>query len=51
MIISEKKIIQLINYVRWVASSDTAPAWARAGAVDILHEIQEQQSEELKVIE
>lgn len=51
MLISEKQIIQLMNYVRWLATNATAPAWVRIGAVDILHEIQEQQSRELKVIE
>lgn len=51
MIISEKQIMQLINYVRWIASNENAPGWVRVGSVDLLAEILNQQSEELKVIE
>jgi len=50
MIISEKQIMQLMNYARWTAMDKNVPKEIRDHAVDLMATIEAQQSEELKEI-
>jgi hypothetical protein len=51
MIISEKQIIQLMEYVRLISLNDQEDSEIRWNAATLISQINKQQSEKLKVIE
>jgi hypothetical protein len=51
MIISEKQIMQLMEYVRFISFDPTNSEDIRKLSSDLINEILKQQSKELKVIE
>lgn len=51
MIISEKQIMQLMAYINALTMVDCPPEALRLSANELVDEIRNQQSEELKVIE